>query len=44
MAINAETGKPRGFCFVEYEDAATALSAIRAPPSHVRQLQRADAL
>ena len=29
MAVNAETGKPRGYCFVEYEDAATALSAIR---------------
>ncbi|CAN0563227.1 unnamed protein product, partial [Laminaria digitata] len=24
-----ETGKPKGFAFVEYEDAATALSAIR---------------
>ena len=29
MAVNSETGKPRGFCFVEYDDAATALSAIR---------------
>ena len=29
MATNAETGKPRGYCFVEYDDAATALSAIR---------------
>ncbi|KAH8065488.1 hypothetical protein JL720_12717 [Aureococcus anophagefferens] len=29
MAVNAETGKPRGYCFVEYDDAATALSAIR---------------
>lgn len=29
MATNAETGKSRGYCFVEYEDAATALSAIR---------------
>ena len=27
--VNAETGKPRGYCFVEYEDAATAMSAIR---------------
>lgn len=24
-----ETGRPKGFAFVEYEDAATALSAIR---------------
>ena len=22
MAVNSETGKPRGFCFVEYDDAA----------------------
>lgn len=29
MAVNAETGKPRGYCFVEYDDPATALSAIR---------------
>lgn len=29
MVSDFETGKPKGFAFVEYEDAATALSAIR---------------
>ncbi|KAJ8601409.1 hypothetical protein CTAYLR_005038 [Chrysophaeum taylorii] len=29
LATHAESGKSRGYCFVEYEDAATALSAIR---------------
>ncbi|CAN0102155.1 unnamed protein product, partial [Phaeothamnion confervicola] len=26
---DSETGKPKGYAFVEYEDAATSLSAIR---------------
>ncbi|CAM9100290.1 unnamed protein product [Ectocarpus fasciculatus] len=29
LVLDFETGKPKGFAFVEYEDAATALSAIR---------------
>lgn len=29
MATHAETGRSKGYCFVEYEDAATAISAIR---------------
>ena len=29
LVSDFETGKPKGFAFVEYEDAATALSAIR---------------
>lgn len=29
LVSDFETGRPKGFAFVEYEDAATALSAIR---------------
>eukprot|EP00903_Cladosiphon_okamuranus_P015694 g14489.t2 len=29
LVLDFETGRPKGFAFVEYEDAATALSAIR---------------
>ena len=29
LVSDHETGMPKGFAFVEYEDAATALSAIR---------------
>lgn len=29
LVVDFETGRPKGFAFVEYEDAATALSAIR---------------
>lgn len=29
LVSDFETGKPKGYAFVEYEDAATALSSIR---------------
>lgn len=29
LVSDHETGKPKGYAFVEYEDAATALSSIR---------------
>jgi cleavage stimulation factor subunit 2 len=29
VVTDKDTGRPRGFAFVEYDDAATALSAIR---------------
>ena len=29
MALNAENGRPKGYAFIEYEDPAAALSAIR---------------
>jgi cleavage stimulation factor subunit 2 len=29
VVTDKDTGRPRGFAFIEYDDAATALSAIR---------------
>lgn len=29
IVTDRDTGRPRGFAFIEYDDAATALSAIR---------------
>ena len=34
IVTDRETGRPKGYGFVEYEDAATALSAIRNLDSH----------
>ena len=34
IVTDRDTGRPRGFAFVEYGDAATALSAIRNLEGH----------
>lgn len=37
MALNTDTGRPKGYAFIEYEDPAAALSAIRNLNNRVRR-------